>query len=216
MPASPENQQVARTDTRPLLDTESPPKTRLSPEELEAQMGFALGMTLPVAVGVAWQMAIRLTKHPADADDLCQVVFVRLADTVTKGACVIEAGRERSYLRTAVANAHRDSLRRLRTVRTALGSRVELDESAHAMAVSLENPERDAVAGALSDEISEALKSLKQDQRQVMLLLIQGGYSVRGIAEMLGLPTSTVRNRIQSAKRDIRARLRKTGWEVER
>jgi RNA polymerase sigma-70 factor (ECF subfamily) len=59
----------------------------------------------------------------------------------------------------------------------------------------------------LSLAVTQGLDELPDAQRQVLVLRFYADLSVRGIAEQLGVPEGTVKSRLHSAVRALRARL---------
>jgi RNA polymerase sigma-70 factor (ECF subfamily) len=66
---------------------------------------------------------------------------------------------------------------------------------------------RDEDSSVLSLAVAQGLDELPDAQRQVLVLRFYADLSVRGIAEELGIPEGTVKSRLHSAVRALRARL---------
>ena len=62
--------------------------------------------------------------------------------------------------------------------------------------------------------LEEAVKRLSPEHRAVTLLFYLEGYSIKEIAEMLALPSGTVKSRLMYARRRLQALLREE-WEDE-
>ncbi len=62
--------------------------------------------------------------------------------------------------------------------------------------------------------VMEAVSALKPELRTVITLYYVDGYSVRDIAESLGLPTGTVKTRMSSARKRLKQTLL-VEWEEE-
>ncbi|GHH29905.1 RNA polymerase sigma factor [Streptomyces lanatus] len=58
--------------------------------------------------------------------------------------------------------------------------------------------------------VEQALQSLDQDVRRLVVLRFYADLSVRQIAEQLGVPEGTVKSRLHAAMRSLRERLRET------
>lgn len=199
---------------------ESVPSKRPSPVEVQEVIERQLGMTLEEAGNVAWQVAIRLSRDRERAQDLCQAVFTSISAKVVDGSLQIVPGSGAAYVRRAAANAFRDdhrywtaAMRGGGVAPEVIGVDVVEDRVA---STRVRDPLDLVVAAELSDSLFAAICTLQPAQRQVMLLLVQGGLSVNGIADMLDLPVSTVRNRVIAARSEIRGRLRRAGLEVGR
>ena len=131
-----------------------------------------------------WAVALRTTGEPEEAQDALQDALLkahRSAATFRGDAQVT------TWLHRIVVNACLDRLRRAKARPT-----VPLPEhdSAHPV-------ERDDPLGRreLAWEIDRALRTLPDDQRAAVVLVDVEGYSVDETAELLGIPTGTVKSR---------------------
>ena len=142
-----------------------------------------------------------------DARDLCQEAFLRAyrgLRTFKKDA------RFSSWLYQIALNVCRDRLRRRRG-RT-LVSLDELDESGQEAAV-LPGPSPLDLAEArdISDRVARAVASLPDDQREVIVLKEYQGLTFAEIADVLGVPLSTVKTRLYRGLVQLRQRLEHEG-----
>ena len=74
------------------------------------------------------------------------------------------------------------------------------------------DPWREVSATIERDLIREALGSLPAEQRQAVELAYFGGYSHREIAEMIGVPLSTVKGRMRLALEKLSSYLQGRGF----
>ena len=142
-----------------------------------------------------------------DARDLCQEAFLRAyrgLRTFKKDA------RFSSWLYQIALNVCRDRLRRRRG-RT-LVSLEELDEHGQEAAV-LPGPSPLELAEArdISDRVARAVASLPDEQREVIVLKEYEGLTFAEIAEVLGVPLSTVKTRLYRGLVQLRQRLEHEG-----
>ena len=142
-----------------------------------------------------------------DARDLCQEAFLRAyrgLRTFKKDA------RFSSWLYQIALNVCRDRLRRRRG-RT-LVSLDELDESGQEAAV-LPGPSPLDLAEArdISDRVARAVASLPDEQREVIVLKEYQGLTFAEIADVLGVPLSTVKTRLYRGLVQLRQRLEHEG-----
>lgn len=144
-----------------------------------------------------YAVALAELGEPADAEDAVQDAFVNALERLEECR---EPARFEAWLVQIARNRARD-LRRRRTVRIA-GS---LDEARGATSGS--SPARDAERADLRGRLEEALRSLGETQREVVLLHDLQGWKHREIAEVLGVPEGTVRSHLFHARRALRARL---------
>lgn len=141
---------------------------------------------------MVYQTTRRLTGNRADAEDVTQEVFVRLASTVA--GFMGGASQFPAWLRRV---AVRSSLMRLRSGRR----RREVDVEGVAALVS--GP--DAALDRLS--LEAALARLSVEHRTVFLLKEVEGYDHREIAELVGITISNSEVRLHRARRHLRVLL---------
>lgn len=125
-----------------------------------------------------YRFAYSCTRHAADAEDVCQSVFCRLAE----GRTELEPGREKAWLLTCAANACKNRFRFLR--------RWE--------GLPLETAE--AVPDESGRAVLEAVLSLPEKYRAPVHLYYYEGYSQKEIAEILDLRLTAVQTRMQRAR----------------
>lgn len=120
-----------------------------------------------------------------DAEDVCQSVFLKLAE----GRTALLPGRERSWLLTCAANLCRSQLKSFWRINVG-----ELDESV---------PFRDE-----SDrELWDAVMALPPKYRAVIHLYYWEGYGQGEIGEILHLSRTAVQTRMQRARAILRKEL---------
>ena len=132
-----------------------------------------------------WAVALRTLGDPDEAADAVQDAFVsayRKAATFRGEAAVT------TWLHRIVVNACLDRMRR-KSVRPVADD--ELIEAAER-----ESPLPDqTVEREVSMEVSAALKLLPSDQRAALVLVDMMGYSVEDAAQVLQVPSGTVKSR---------------------
>ncbi|KPK45042.1 MAG: hypothetical protein AMJ65_01130 [Phycisphaerae bacterium SG8_4] len=119
------------------------------------------------------------------AEDVLHDVFVSFAGTVGR---LRLRGSLRSYLTTSVVNRVRDSYRKK------THHMVELDE-ARQVAGDSGDPERSAIFDEKSGQLADALAQLPIEQRETIVLHLNGRMKFKEIASMQGIPISTVQGR---------------------
>ncbi|MFC9633075.1 sigma-70 family RNA polymerase sigma factor [Streptomyces mirabilis] len=132
----------------------------------------------------------------ADLPDGVQQVRLRLLERAAKGD---EAPRDVSAWAAVVASNLAMDWHRAKRRQERLGERL----------ASLRQPAdaRDEDSSVLSLAVARGVDELPDAQRQVLVLRFYADLSVRGIAEELGIPEGTVKSRLHSAVRALRARL---------
>ncbi|MBN4927494.1 RNA polymerase sigma factor SigM [Hoyosella rhizosphaerae] len=131
-----------------------------------------------------WRVAKRTCYSAEDAADALQEALLsahRMAESFRADAAV------RSWLHRIVVNACLDRMRRNRVRAT-----VPLEPAvADHVAVFEDAIEMNDVAF----DVEEALRLLPEDQRQAIVAVDIEGYSVTDAAELLGVPTGTIKSR---------------------
>lgn len=131
-----------------------------------------------------WAVALRTTGEPEEAADALQDALLkahRSAGSYRGDAQVT------TWLHRIVVNACLDRMRRTRARPT-----VPLPEHDSAHPVEPSDP---LARRELAWEIDRALRSLPDDQRAALVLVDVEGYSVDETAQMLQIPTGTVKSR---------------------
>lgn len=145
----------------------------------------------------AYAVALAQLGDEADAQDAAQDAFVTALERLEECR---QPERFGSWLLSIVRNRARDR-RRWRAVRDALPIEAA-DRSAAA-----DDPLRDAERGELRGDLLDALGTLPETQREVVLLFDLEGWSHREIAERLGITAGSARVQLFNARRALRARL---------
>jgi RNA polymerase sigma-70 factor, ECF subfamily len=149
----------------------------------------------------AFSLAYRMCGRRALAEDIVQEAFVSL----WRSGAQYDRGRGsvRSWILSVVHNRAIDAFRRE-------SAKSSLDVRDDGLAERLEAGERtDREAERRDDarQVRAALDELPGEQRQVIELAYFGGFSHTQIAEMLGLPTGTVKGRMRLALTKLRLSL---------
>ncbi|WP_133885699.1 sigma-70 family RNA polymerase sigma factor [Streptomyces sp. BK208] len=132
----------------------------------------------------------------ADLPDGVQQVRLRLLERTASGR---EAPRDVSAWAAVVASNLAMDWHRARRRQDRLGERL-------AGLRQTEHP-GDEDSSVLSLAVAQGLDELPDAQRQVLVLRFYADLPVRGIAEELGIPEGTVKSRLHTAVRALRARL---------
>ena len=123
-----------------------------------------------------------------DAEDAVQAVFMKLIDRPREFE---DEGHEKAWLIACAANHCKDVLKAPRRTR-----RSEMPDDV-----------RDEKAPFETDDTLEAVMALPEMYRECIYLHYYEGYKTGEIAEMLGVPPSTLRNRMSEARRLLRKAL---------
>ena len=154
-----------------------------------------------------YRTALRLTRVPADAEDLVQETFLkafRAADTFRPGSNL------RAWLFTILHNTARNRARdRARDTVTVDSEVVDqaADGSAYTPAGPVDTPEALLLRSTLAPELQAAVDALPDTFRQAVWLRDVEEFSYAEIAEMLDIPMGTVMSRISRGRRMLFDRL---------
>jgi len=140
------------------------------------------------------RFCLALTASPADADDLCQSTLER---AITRLDQWVPGTRLDSWLYRMAQNLHKNTVRD-RSNRLRLLDEQATDVTAVGDDVPL--PSNDAEAS----EVRRHVLALPQTHREVLILICVEGYSYKECAEHLGLPPTTVTNRLFQARMLLR------------
>jgi len=169
-----------------------------------------------VHLKVTYDLALRLTRNPADAEDLVQDTFVRAFRFFHQ----FEPGTNcQSWLLRIVKNTFINEYRRrarqpltmeydeARTTtseRRPSGGSSTTGDSAGLNDLASASGSLDQV---LDEEVAHALGTLNDDQRQVLVLSDIDGFSYQEVADLVGAPVGTVRSRLSRARSTLRGLL---------
>ncbi len=157
----------------------------------------------------AYNLAYHFLRDPAAADDITQEAFIAAYRNLRR----FRGGSFRAWLMRIVANAARDELRRRKRRPTiswqAFG---EMDEEANPyLTDGQETAEARLEREALRTAIEEALATLPERQRALILLIDRWGFSYEEAAQALGLRLGTVKSGLARARSKMRERLQAAG-----
>ena len=132
------------------------------------------------------KIAAGLLNDRAAAEDIVHDTFLFLARSAQK---LKLDGNLKSYLATCVANRVRNLNKAARRQET-----IGLNEAERAVS-SAKRPEQWIVSNEQLTRVNDALAQLPYEQREVVILHLQGGMKFRAIAESQGVSINTVQSR---------------------
>jgi len=139
-------------------------------------------------------IAVSMVHDAATAEDILHDVFVTFASGVRRLDIKISLRR---YLISSVVNRIRDTYRKKRPRMVDLEN-VELADN------HKDGPVKEAVSNETAGILTNALAQIPADQREVIVLHLNGGLKFKEIAEMCGTSTSTVQGRYRYGLEKLR------------
>jgi RNA polymerase sigma-70 factor (ECF subfamily) len=169
----------------------------------------AFGQLMHRYAGAVYNLAYRMLGNPQDAEDAAQEIFLR---AYTRLESFDQTRRFSTWLLTVASNYCIDRLRRRRF------AWLTLDDVAFWLPSERPGPERNALAREQQEMVQQALQRLPEHYRLVMVLRYWQELSYEEIAEVSGLPISTIKTRLHRARNMLAEMLGPEGqalWETE-
>ena len=155
--------------------------------------------------------ALRMTRNPADAEDLVQETYLRAFRAWDR----FEPGTNlKAWLFKIMTNLFISSYRQRRreplTISTDDTEEFDLYHNLLAHDPGLgKSAESIVLEGLVDDDVKQALSNLPEGFRMAVLLADVEGFSYREIADMLGIPIGTVMSRLHRGRKALQKAL----WE---
>jgi RNA polymerase sigma-70 factor (ECF subfamily) len=155
-----------------------------------------------------YNTALRMTRNAQDAEDLVQETFLRAYRSYhqfTPGTNL------KAWLFRILKNAFINEYRKKRAapveedfagIEESFESRLDRDR-----AVSIRNPEEEAISRSLDQGVQRALAALPPDYRMAIVLADLEGFSYKEIAEILEVPIGTVMSRLYRGRKQLEEEL---------
>jgi RNA polymerase sigma-70 factor, ECF subfamily len=147
--------------------------------------------------GAIYSLCYRMTGDPQEAEDLAQEAFLRLYRSV---GGFRPGTRLRPWFHRIAVNVCLDALRKRREATVPIDRLLEM-ESQPRTASREEMPEEAYLGREIRAEVQQSLLSLPADYRAPLVLRYLEDLSYQEIAEVLGVPVSTVETRLFRAKK---------------
>jgi RNA polymerase sigma-70 factor (ECF subfamily) len=162
-----------------------------------------------------YSAALRMTRNPADAEDLVQETYLR----AYRGFGGFKDGTNlKAWLYKILTNTYINSYR----AKKRRPEQVDLDDTEDfylyrrlgglEAADAARTPETEVLDSIPDEVVKEALESLPEQFRMAVLLADVEGFSYKEIAEIMDVPIGTVMSRLHRGRKQLQQRL----WDFGR
>lgn len=153
--------------------------------------------------------ALRLTRNPADAEDLVQETYMKAFKSFDsfKEGTNLKAWLYRIMTNTYI-NSYRKAQREPSQLPTEEITDYQLYSTSSHQSTGFDSAEVEALKGLPDSDIADALNALSDEYRMVVYYVDIEGLPYKEVAEILGVPMGTVMSRLHRGRKQLRKALK--------